>query len=144
MDSGRLLGNAMTTMAANNSLRTAKRGPGRRFAKGRSGNPKGRPRGRRNRATLDAKAFATAILEDPAVQARMLADARRGKLAPAIVVMLFQYAYGKPKESVEITLPETLHVIVTDSIGEDPTSPPTTPADGAQAATSVPPAGRAA
>jgi hypothetical protein len=89
----------------------------------RGGSP-GRPRGRQNQATRDGKAFAAFVLEDPKVQARMLHDARRGKLAPAVLCMLFHYAYGKPKENVELKVLEELRVTITDDIGEEPTSAP--------------------
>jgi hypothetical protein len=89
----------------------------------RGGSP-GRPRGSRNRTTREAKALAESILQDAAVQARLLADARRGKLPPAVMVMLFHYAYGKPKESVELELVEELRVVITDELGDEPTSAP--------------------
>jgi hypothetical protein len=111
-------------MAAENCSRTAKRGPGRRFPKGQSGNPKGRPRGARNRATLSAKVFAESVLHDPAVQARILDDARRGRLAPQVLTLLMAYAWGKPKEHIELQAIEELRITITDEIGDDPTSAP--------------------
>src|SRR5690349_16079994 len=46
-----------------------------RFSKGRSGNPAGRPKGARNRATLVAEAFTGALDDDDArVMARLWID----------------------------------------------------------------------
>ncbi len=40
--------------------------------------------------------WATGILEDPKVQARLLTDARAGKLHPSVLTVLMTYAYGRP------------------------------------------------
>ena len=90
----------------------------------RGGSP-GRPRGVPNKATREVKILAQSILEDALVQRRMLEDARRGRLAPPVMTMLFAYAYGKPKETIDVNVVEELRVTVTDDIGEDPTSLPT-------------------
>jgi len=65
---------------------------------GESGNPGGRPKGSRNKATLAVREWATGIVEDPQVQARLLADARAGRLHPSVMTALMAYAYGKPRE----------------------------------------------
>ena len=43
--------------------------------------------------------WATALVEDPQVQTRLLADARAGKLHPSVLTVLLAYAYGKPRET---------------------------------------------
>ena len=70
------------------------------FAPGVSGNPRGRPRGARNKTTRAVAEWTAAILEDPQVQARFLADARAGKLHPSVMTVLLAYAYGKPRETI--------------------------------------------
>jgi hypothetical protein len=72
-----------------------------------------------NKATREVKALAQSILEDPLVQQRMLLDARRGRLAPPVVTLLFAYAYGKPKDRIELEVTEELRITITDDIGED-------------------------
>ncbi len=65
------------------------------FQPGQSGNPRGRPRGSRNKNSLGVKDWATRIVEDPEVQARLLADARTGKLHSSVLTVLMTYAYGR-------------------------------------------------
>jgi hypothetical protein len=64
------------------------------------GKPKtgGRHAGTPNKATVEIKEFARSILEDPLYQKRLRGRISQGK-APQIEVLLFHYAYGKPKES---------------------------------------------
>ena len=48
----------------------------------------------------------TGIVEDPKVQARLLADARTGKLHPSVLTVLMTYAYGRPNPR-DVPEPET-------------------------------------
>jgi hypothetical protein len=89
-------------VAVKNSGKTAKAQRGLSFRKGASGNPRGRCKGAQNKVTREVQALAQGIIEDPAVQAKLLEQARRGKLAPAVMTLLFHYAYGKPKETVAL------------------------------------------
>ena len=50
-------------MAVDSLQKQPARGPGRRFEKGRSGNPAGRPPGARNKATLAAEALSRKAVE---------------------------------------------------------------------------------
>ncbi len=75
------------------------------FQPGQSGNPCGRPKGSRNKNSLAVREWATSIVEDSKVQARLLADVRAGKLHPSVLTVLMAYAYGKPRN---ITTSETM------------------------------------
>jgi hypothetical protein len=66
---------------------------------------RGRPRGSRNRVTLEARAAAALVVDDPVYRARLLKRAREGKLSPAMEVALWHYAKGRPKEVVEQATP---------------------------------------
>jgi hypothetical protein len=88
------------TTAKNSRKAVAPRG--RPFANGVSGNPRGKRKGVPNKVTREAKALAKSIVEDAEVQAKLLSQARLGKLAPPVMAMLFHYAYGKPKETVAV------------------------------------------
>lgn len=49
-----------------------------------------------------AREFAQNILADADYKAKLLDRAKRGVLHPAIEQMLWHYAYGKPKDVVEL------------------------------------------
>ena len=81
-----------------NRRRTGKR----LFQPGQSGNPRGRPRGAKSKVSLEAKAVANRIVDEPDYRERLLRDAIAGTLPPAIEVMLWHYAKGKPTELVQM------------------------------------------
>ena len=74
------------------------------------GRPKGLPKtgGRRmgtpNKVTVEVRTWARNVLEDRQVHAKTLEMARAGRLAPAILIELLHYAYGKPKETTDLTV----------------------------------------
>jgi hypothetical protein len=90
------------------------------FQKGKPPGP-GRPKGLQNRNTLEVKQLATRILQDKdyleALQRRLL----RGEAGP-IEVTLWHYAYGKPKERVELTGENRGPLRFTLNLGVDPGS----------------------
>ena len=100
------------------------------FQPGQSGNPHGRPKGSRNKSSLAVREWATRIVEDPKVQARLLADARTGKLHPSVLTVLMTYAYGRPNPrdvpepetpiTIELNIPKPPGVIRRDSTGSPP------------------------
>jgi hypothetical protein len=72
------------------------------FQKGQSRHPNaGRKVGTKNRRTQEIEEFARSIIEHPDVQLKLLDDALAGTLPPAVMQMLFYYAYGKPVERIE-------------------------------------------
>jgi hypothetical protein len=58
-------------------------------------------RGTPNKVTVEAKAAAAALVDDPVYRAKLAADLRLRKVHPSIESMLWYYAKGKPKETVE-------------------------------------------
>ena len=62
----------------------------------------GRPKGVPNKATVEIKDLSRRLLEDPEYQASLKTRLRRGT-AQAIERELYHYAYGKPKDTVELT-----------------------------------------
>jgi hypothetical protein len=77
------------------------------------GKPKtgGRKAGTTNKATVEIKEFARSILEDPLYQKRFRVRIIQGK-APQIEVLLFHYAYGKPKEHFSVERGPTVEELV--------------------------------
>ena len=67
----------------------------------RRGGP-GRKKGVPNKATLDAKALAEGLVDDPVYLAKLTRDLRARRVAPPIEQMLWAYAKGKPKDVVEL------------------------------------------
>jgi hypothetical protein len=76
------------------------------FKPGESGNVKGRPKGTPNKVTAEVQSLCAKLLSDKSYTAKLAERLRRGKLAPAVEVLLWHYAYGKPKESFEHTTPD--------------------------------------
>src|SRR5688572_27239227 len=75
------------------------RGKGAPFKKG---DPRvGRKPGAVNKTTVEAKAIARSLIEDPEYQAGLKARMLAGELAPAMEALLWHYGFGKPKDTVE-------------------------------------------
>ena len=72
------------------------------FRPGQSGNPRGKPKGRRDNRTLEVEAWARSVLESPKVRQTFLFQAEAGRMPPAIVQELFNRAYGKVKDCTEL------------------------------------------
>jgi|CXWL01.1.fsa_nt_gi hypothetical protein len=77
------------------------------------GKPKtgGRKPGTPNKTTVEVKEFARSILEGPLYQKRLRDRVMQGK-APQIEVLLFHYAYGKPKEHFSVERGPTMEELV--------------------------------
>ena len=93
-------------MAAAQSKRKAgkARPRGRGFQKGQSGNPAGKKPGTLNKATRDAKVFCQALLTDTDYQKNFQAAWKARTLEPQLEVLVWHYAYGKPAQSLDVTL----------------------------------------
>ena len=97
------------------------------FQPGQSGNPVGRPEGACNKTRRAVREWATGIVEDSKVQARLLTDARTGKLHPSVLTVLMTYAYGRPNLrdvaepetpiTIELNIPKPPGVMRRDSTG---------------------------
>jgi len=62
----------------------------------------GRPAGTPNRVTLEAKEVAAKLVDDPEYRREFKRRLLAGKLAPALEVMVWHFAYGKPRETVAL------------------------------------------
>lgn len=82
--------------------RKTKRAPrGKPFEKG---DPRaGRPKGTLNKATVEVREMARGLVESDEYVASVRVRVQLGTLPPAVETMLWHYAYGKPKELVELT-----------------------------------------
>ena len=64
----------------------------------------GRRKGTPNKVTAEARAVCAAILDDPTYRTNLTRRARAGTLAPAVEAMLWHYAFGKPRNSLDVTV----------------------------------------
>ncbi len=62
----------------------------------------GRPKGSLNQRTLEAKAFARQLVSSPTYLRKLQADLNERNVEASIEAMVWHYAYGKPKESLEV------------------------------------------
>ena len=62
----------------------------------------GRPKGSLNQRTIEAKAFARQLVNDPIYLQKLQADLNERTVEASIEAMVWHYAYGKPKEFVEV------------------------------------------
>ena len=69
----------------------------------RGGSP-GRPKGVPNKATTEVKEMARRLLNDPEYQGQLRERLIKGTLPPAVETMLWAYGYGKPKETLEVSV----------------------------------------
>lgn len=71
----------------------------------KKGTPKtgGRQKGTPNKVTVEAKAAAEALVDDPVYRAKLAEDFQARRVHPTIESMIWHYAKGKPKESVELS-----------------------------------------
>jgi hypothetical protein len=76
---------------------------GRDFAKGQGG----RPRGTLNTITVEVRDLARSIVEDPSYLEKLKQRIIAGK-APHMEQLLFHYAFGKPKEHIEVSNSEAI------------------------------------
>jgi hypothetical protein len=67
----------------------------------------GRQKGTPNKITVEARAAAALIVDDPAYREMLMKKARAGILQPAIESLMWHYSKGKPKDVVEISLDVT-------------------------------------
>lgn len=75
-----------------------------------------------NRATLEAKAFCLRLVSDREYQKNLRIRWRAGDLPPQVETMIWHYAYGQPKNRIELTGPNDAPVVFTcvlDTPSED-------------------------
>ena len=73
------------------------------FRRGNSAG-RGRPKGSPNKVTAEVQRFARDIVEDPEYRENLRTAARNRKLHPQVEIMLWNYAYGKPKDEMTLRL----------------------------------------
>jgi hypothetical protein len=79
----------------------------------------GRPKGSKNKATVEAKAACSEIVDDPIYRQNLKKRAQEGRLQPGLEAMLWYYAKGKPKELIEHTLEEGTELKFTIKIDDN-------------------------
>jgi hypothetical protein len=83
--------------------------------KGERREGQGRPKGRLADATIEVKAAARNLVDDPEYRESLRKRLHAG-LAPHMETLLWHYAYGKPKETIEVEGTVTVEKIVREVI----------------------------
>lgn len=79
----------------------------------------GRTKGTPNKLTTEVREAARAIVDDPAYRESLIKRLHAG-LAPHMETLLWHYAYGKPKETIEVEGNVTVEKIVREVINVTP------------------------
>ena len=74
----------------------------------------GRPRGLPNKATREVKEMARLMVEDSDYRKKLMVRLRAGK-APQMELALWYFAYGKPKETVQLDTPSPVTIYLPDN-----------------------------
>ena len=72
----------------------------------KKGTPKtgGRKMGTPNKATIEIKEIARSLVDGPVYRHNLERRLKSGRLAPAMEQTLWAYAYGKPKDTTDLTV----------------------------------------
>lgn len=85
----------------------------------------GRVRGTANKATLVGQQMMRELADDPAALAKYRSLYRRGELHPSLVRTIWAYAWGPPKEPIELKQPlEKLVIMIQREPAEELNAPP--------------------
>ena len=68
----------------------------------RRGPGPGRPPGVQNKVTVEVRKICTALVNDAKYRDNLTRRLQAGKLPPAVECLLWHYAFGKPKDEIEI------------------------------------------
>ena len=71
------------------------------FKKGQVGPSRGRPIGAKNKSTIEVKRLARQLVNDPTYKRNLQKRLRAGE-GGAMEPLLWAYAFGKPKEQIEV------------------------------------------
>lgn len=74
----------------------------------RRGGRKGAPK---KSVTDAARKLSRKLLTDPAYRKMLVKRLRAGTIQPGVEALLYYYAYGKPKETIETTPPSDVKII---------------------------------
>lgn len=77
----------------------------------------GRPVGAVNKATVVGKDLCLGLLTDPAYLKGLKKRLLAGKLPPAVECKLWDHAFGRPKERLELSSDKTLSQLILDALG---------------------------
>lgn len=90
------------------------------FQKGQSGNPKGRAPGTVPKVTQEVRALCRTLIANGQYRRTFRKRLFAGELAPPLEALVWHYAYGKPKETVDLTGTLSIPDVVTFLIRKQP------------------------